>query len=155
METILDLASVFVLKGLLPYSHVLVHKLMDDGKHEPPLGWDLRLSQCQDYGILSLTLPRASSFWSFRIYCPEEWNTMKVFSDHGNIPRNILSVASANTRPQVSVMKSMNIDCPMPAYIDFSSQGINLVIESSLGGPDQNTCDEIKKRLILLLDQEL
>ncbi len=146
MKTIIDVAGAFVLRGFLPYVHISAHKE----------SWKLSLNQGNSsLGILFFTIPHGNLFWSFLIYCPEEWNKWKYSSCQGKVPRMILSTASANTRPQISVMEFMHANEPMPAYIDFSTVGINMVIASSLGGADQKIMEEIKKRMISIMEQEL
>lgn len=151
METILDFASVFLLKVLLRYSRVLKVESQDRWA-----SWKTGVYQSGGSGILNISFPHTDKeLWYFQIFCPEEWNEWKCLDyPCWATPRQILSNASATTSSQFAMMKLSNIGRKVPAFWDLSSEGVNMVITAFLE-PDQKTLDEIKERMIRLLDKEL
>lgn len=150
METILDFTSVFLLKILLPYSKVLATKA------DQASAWKFGMYQTTDSGILHITFPHTDKeLYHFQAFCPEEWNVWKCLdSPQYDTPRRILSNASATTYPQITRMKIFNVDRPLPAFIDLSQEGVNVVITTFLG-PSQKVLNEIQKKLVKELDEKL
>jgi len=151
METILDFATVFLLKTFTQYLHVI------SAMPEDPLsGWHLKVRQTTDTGILHINIPHSTEeLWFFENYCPEEWNNWKCLESYKwQTPREILTNASATTAPQIIRMKNHKVDLPMPAFLDLSDEGINMVISTFLK-PNQKILDEIKGKLVQELDEIL
>ena len=151
METILDFPSVFLLKILSPYSRVLSKKSEDS--QEP---WKFEVYQSGDSGILNISFPHTDKkLWHFQIYCPEEWNEWKCLSSpQWETPRQILSNASATTFPQITRMTAFNVGKRLPAFLDFSLEGINMIVTSFLW-PSQKILDQIQREIVSNLDKKL
>lgn len=170
MKTILDFASVFFLKTLLAYSHVMTavpakakevdtFEIMEHTVWQAQPGivekhdWRLEVYQSADSGILHLNIPHSDEkLWFFQVFCPTEWNMYPWLESYTlKTPRHILSDASATTYPQISRMKEFQVDRPLPSYLDFSNQGINVVMTLFLE-PDQKVLDEIGAKILAGLD---
>jgi len=123
METIQDFFIAIFIKTLLQFVHFVPSEKET---------WVCETQVQKDSGISNVSIGISQGkVWNFQIFCPEEWARWKwieISSVTHKTAQFILSEASGTTDSQLGRMKTFNVSCQLPQYIDLAPQGINAVI---------------------------